>query len=161
MKPNFTENVEITTLPNGLRVVSETVPHVQSASVGIWVGVGSRDEIEPIRGISHFIEHMLFKGTKRRDARQIADEIESRGGQLNAFTTKETTCYETRVLAEDVPLAMDILKDMFRHSLFDPAHADAEPPVQDRWEADALVDLLRGLGVDALLPSRHDRRLAV
>src|SRR6187549_520904 len=119
MKPNFTENIEITTLPNGLRVVSETVPHVQSASVGIWVGVGSRDETEPIRGISHFIEHMLFKGTKRRDARQIADEIESRGGQLNAFTSKEITSYETRVLAEDVPLAMDILTDMFRHSLFD------------------------------------------
>ena len=81
-----TENIELTTLPNGVRVVSETVPYVQSASVGLWVGVGSRDEDDPQRGISHFIEHMLFKGTQRRTAREIADAIESRGGQINAFT---------------------------------------------------------------------------
>jgi predicted Zn-dependent peptidase len=129
MSKRPTENIELTTLPNGVRVVSETVPYVQSASVGLWVGVGSRDETEPLRGISHFIEHMLFKGTKRRDARQIADEIESRGGHLNAFTTKETTCFETRVLAEDVPLAMDILTDMMRHSLFDPEEMEREKRV--------------------------------
>jgi predicted Zn-dependent peptidase len=129
MSKKPTENIELTTLSNGIRVVSETVPYVQSASVGLWVGVGSRDEAEPIRGISHFIEHMLFKGTKRRDARQIADEIESRGGHLNAFTTKETTCFETRVLAEDVPLAMDILTDMMRHSLFDPEEMEREKRV--------------------------------
>src|SRR5262249_53221173 len=80
------ENIEITTLGNGVRVVSETVTHVQSVSVGLWVGVGSRDEEKDVRGITHFIEHMLFKGTPTRDARQIADEIESRGGSLNAFT---------------------------------------------------------------------------
>lgn len=124
-----TENIELTTLPNGVRVVSETVPYVQSAAVGLWAGVGSRDEAEPIRGISHFIEHMLFKGTKRRDARQIADEIESRGGLLNAFTTKETTCYETRVLADDVGLAVDILTDMFLHSLLDPEEMEREKRV--------------------------------
>ena len=124
-----TENIQITTLPNGIRVVSETVTYVQSASVGLWVGIGSRDEDDPRRGISHFIEHMLFKGTGKRTARQIADEIESRGGHLNAFTGKETTCYETRVLAEDTPLALDILTDMFRNSLFDPEEMEREKRV--------------------------------
>lgn len=123
------EQIELTTLPNGVRVVSETVPHVQSASVGLWIGVGSRDEDTPIRGISHFIEHMLFKGTKRRTARQIADEIESRGGHVNAFTDKEVTCYETRVLAEDVPLALDVLTDMLRNSLLDPEEMEREKRV--------------------------------
>ncbi len=116
-------------LPNGVRVVSEKLTYVQSASVGLWVGVGARDEDDPIRGISHFIEHMLFKGTRRRDARQIADEIESRGGHLNAFTGKETTCYETRVLADDLPLALDILTDMFRNSLLDPDEMEREKRV--------------------------------
>jgi len=123
------ENIQLTTLPNGVRVVSESVPYVQSASVGLWVGVGARDEEAPLRGISHFIEHMLFKGTRRRTARQLADEIESRGGHLNAFTDKELTCYETRVLAEDVPLAMDILTDMFRQSLLDPEEIEREKRV--------------------------------
>ena len=124
-----TENIQITTLPNGVRVVSETVTYVQSASVGLWVGVGSRDEDDPRRGISHFIEHMLFKGTGKRAAREIADEIESRGGHLNAFTGKETTCYETRVLAEDTALALDILTDMFRNSLFDKDEMEREKRV--------------------------------
>ncbi|HZT43662.1 MAG TPA: pitrilysin family protein [Chthonomonadaceae bacterium] len=123
------ENIELTTLPNGVRIVSETVPYVRSASVGLWVGTGARDEEEPIRGISHFIEHMLFKGTQRRTAHQIADEIESRGGHLNAFTGKEATCYETRVLAEDVPLAMDILTDMLLNSLLDPEEIAREKGV--------------------------------
>ncbi len=129
MSKPTTETIQITTLPNGVRVVSESVTYVQSASVGLWVGVGSRDETDPIRGISHFIEHMLFKGTQRRTARAIADEIESRGGHLNAFTGKETTCYETRVLAEDVPLALDILTDMFRNSLFDAEEMEREKRV--------------------------------
>jgi predicted Zn-dependent peptidase len=129
MSKQSSEKVEITTLRNGIRVVSENVPYVQSASVGIWVGVGARDEEEPIRGISHFIEHMLFKGTQRRTAREIADEIESRGGHLNAFTMKEITVYETRTLADDVPLAMDILTDMLRHSQFDPAEIEREKSV--------------------------------
>lgn len=124
-----TENIQITTLANGVRVVSEHITYVQSASVGLWVGVGSRDEQDKIRGISHFIEHMLFKGTGRRTAREIADEVESRGGHLNAFTGKETTCYETRVLAEDVALACDILTDMFRNSLFDREEMEREKRV--------------------------------
>ncbi len=115
----FNENIEITTLANGIRVVSETVTHVQSVSIGIWVGVGSRDEERGVRGITHFIEHMLFKGTARRDARQIADEIESRGGSLNAFTDKEYTCYYAKALAEHADLVMDVLTDMLRHSALD------------------------------------------
>ncbi len=129
MSKHTTENIQLTTLENGVRVVSESVSHVQSASVGLWVGVGARDEDTPIRGISHFIEHMLFKGTQKRTAREIADEIESRGGHLNAFTGKESTCYETRVLAEHLSLAVDILTDMFRNSLFDSEEMEREKRV--------------------------------
>jgi predicted Zn-dependent peptidase len=129
MNKQITENIQLTTLPNGVRVVSETVPHVQSVSVGLFVGIGSRDESEPIRGISHFIEHMMFKGTRKRTARQIADEIESKGGHLNAFTDKETTCYHLRVLAEHTPLALDILTDMLRGSLFDADEMEREKRV--------------------------------
>ncbi|MCC6728181.1 MAG: insulinase family protein [Chthonomonadales bacterium] len=114
------EGIEVTTLPNGLRVVSETVDHVQSASVGIWVGVGSRNEDVPVRGITHFIEHMLFKGTAARSARQIADEIESRGGSLNAFTDKEYTCYYARSLATEADTVMDVLTDMLCRSALAP-----------------------------------------
>ncbi len=129
MSKPLTENIQLTTLPNGVRVVSESVPYVQSASVGLWVGTGSRDEEEPLRGISHFIEHMLFKGTKHRTAREIADSIESRGGHLNAFTDKEITCYETRVLSDDLNLSLDILSDMFRNSLFEPEEMEREKRV--------------------------------
>ncbi len=124
-----TENITITTLSNGVRVVSETVPYVQTVALGLWVGTGSRDEAAPMRGISHFIEHMLFKGTAKRNAREIADSIESRGGHLNAFTGKETTCYEARVLSEDLPLALDVLTDMFRNSLFDAVEMEREKRV--------------------------------
>ena len=124
-----TENVQITTLSNGLRVVTESVPYVRSASVGLFIGVGSRDEDNPISGISHFIEHMLFKGTARRTAHQIADEIESRGGHLNAWTDKEKTTYQSRVLAEDTPLAVDILSDMLLHSALDPDEMTREKSV--------------------------------
>jgi len=129
MNKHITENIQLTTLPNGVRVVSEHVPHVQSVSVGMFVGIGSRDEGDPVRGISHFIEHMMFKGTRKRTARQIADEIESRGGHLNAFTDKETTCYHLRVLADDTPLALDILTDMLRGSVFDPDEMEREKRV--------------------------------
>lgn len=116
----MTEYIETTTLANGIRVVSETVPYVESVSIGIWVGVGERDEQKPVRGISHFIEHMLFKGTGTRTARQIADEIESRGGSLNAFTDKEYTCFYAKSLAEHASVVMDVLTDMLRHSALDP-----------------------------------------
>lgn len=114
------EAVETTTLANGLRVVSERVPYVQSASIGVWVDVGARHEKPGERGITHFIEHMLFKGTERRSARDIASEIESVGGSLNAFTDKEYTCYYGRALSEHAPLVLDVLADMIRNSTLDP-----------------------------------------
>jgi predicted Zn-dependent peptidase len=125
----FNEQIETTTLPNGVRVVTETVPHVQSASVGIWVGVGSRDETPEIAGITHFIEHMLFKGTDRRDAQQIALEIESRGGNLNAFTDKEFTCYYAKSLAEHADIVLDVLSDMLLHSRLDTEEMEREKNV--------------------------------
>lgn len=118
-----------TTLPNGVRIVTEEIEHVRSVAVGIWVGAGSRDEKEGYEGISHFIEHMLFKGTKNRTARQIAESLEAVGGQLNAFTTKEYTCYYARVLDEDFDLALDVLNDMFFESLFDEEEIEKEKRV--------------------------------
>lgn len=115
----FTECIEITRLPGGVRVVSEEVTHVQSVAIGLWVGVGSRYEERPVRGITHLIEHMLFKGTARRTARDLADEVESRGGRLNAFTDKEYTCYYVRALAEHAEVALDVLCDMLLNSLLD------------------------------------------
>lgn len=112
-------NYEVTTLENGVRVITETVNHVQFMSMGIWVGVGSRFETKEQWGITHFIEHMLFKGTERRTAEQISSEVDAVGGQLNAFTSKENTCYYIKSLTEDFPLAIDILSDMFLNSKFD------------------------------------------
>jgi predicted Zn-dependent peptidase len=108
-----------TTLPNGLRVLTETMPSVRSATVGIWADVGSAVESPERRGISHLVEHMLFKGTQRRSARQIAETMDAVGGNLNAFTDKETTCYYAKVIDRHVPLALDVLADMFLHSVFD------------------------------------------
>src|SRR5258708_10296855 len=123
------ENIEVTTLSNGVRVVSETVPYVQSISIGIWVGVGERDEDRSVRGITHFIEHMLFKGTGKRDSRQIADEIESRGGNLNAFTDKEYTCYYAKALAEHATIVMDVVNDRLRNCGLDPEELGREKGV--------------------------------
>lgn len=122
-------NYEITTLENGIRVITETVNHVQFMSMGFWVGVGSRYENARQWGITHFIEHMLFKGTQRRTAEQISSEVDAVGGQLNAFTSKENTCYYIKTLTEDFPLAMDILSDMFLHSKFDNAEIAKEREV--------------------------------
>ncbi len=108
-----------TTLPNGLRVLTETMPSVRSATVGIWADVGSALESPDRRGISHLVEHMLFKGTQRRTARQIAEAMDGVGGNLNAFTDKEATCYYAKVIDRHVPLALDVLGDMFLGSLFD------------------------------------------
>ena len=112
-------NYEITTLENGIRVITETVNHVQFMSMGFWVGVGSRYENEKQWGITHFIEHMLFKGTEKRTAEQISGAVDAVGGQLNAFTSKENTCYYIKTLTEDFPLAVDVLSDMFLNSKFD------------------------------------------
>lgn len=113
-------------LPNGLRVVSEQWPGVPSVSVGIWVENGSRFERREQSGISHFLEHLLFKGTERRTAAQIAEEIDAVGGVLNAFTGKEYTCYYARVLAEHFDLATDLLADLFLHSRLDEEEIERE-----------------------------------
>ncbi len=102
----------ITSLSNGIRIVSEKIPYVKSVSIGVWVGNGSRCETKEENGMSHFIEHMFFKGTDKRDAKAIAYEIDSIGGQLNAFTTREYTCYYTKTLDEHVEIALDVLSDM-------------------------------------------------
>jgi predicted Zn-dependent peptidase len=112
-------SVRITTLPNGLRVATDTMPHVESATVGIWTSCGARNETAPENGVAHLLEHMLFKGTERRSAQAIAEEIEAVGGQMNAYTARENTAYYARVLKEDVALAVDIVADLLQHSVFD------------------------------------------
>lgn len=116
-------------LDNGVRVVSHEMPDNRSVSLGIWVENGSRHESEPENGISHFIEHLLFKGTERRSAAQIAEEMDAVGGVLNAFTSKEHTCYYAKVLDENVPLAIDLLTDIFLHSSFDAEEIERERSV--------------------------------
>ena len=116
-------------LPNGLRIASEELPGVPSVSVGIWVENGSRFERREQGGLSHFLEHLLFKGTARRTAAQIAEEIDAVGGVLNAFTGKEYTCYYARVLAEHLDLATDLLADLFLHSRLDEEEIERERSV--------------------------------
>jgi len=118
--------IEIAELANGVKVLTEKIPHVHSASIGVWVDVGSRDENDHQAGVTHFIEHLMFKGTQRRSAKDIAEELDAVGGQLNAFTTKEYTCYYARVLDEHLPLAVDLLGDMLFHSRFDEVDIDRE-----------------------------------
>jgi predicted Zn-dependent peptidase len=118
--------VRRTVLPGGLRVVTETMPTVRSAAFGIWVGVGSRDESIPDAGSSHYLEHLLFKGTPGRSAMDISAELDAVGGDLNAFTAKEYTCYYARVLDSDLPLAVDVVSDMVTSSLIEGADVEAE-----------------------------------
>lgn len=118
--------VKISTLSNGMRVVSETMPLVKTVSVGIWVDAGARDETSEINGVAHMLEHMAFKGTERRSARAIAEEIEAVGGHLNAFTSREQTAYYARVMGEDTGLALDILSDILQHSVFDAEEMERE-----------------------------------
>src|ERR1700749_4327714 len=101
-----------TELPGGLRIVSEAMPGARSASIGVWVGVGSRDETPSLAGTSHFLEHLLFKGTTSRSALEIASAMDAVGGELNAFTEKEHTCYYSTVLDRDLPLAVEIVCDV-------------------------------------------------
>lgn len=116
-------------LNNGIRVVSQEMPDHRSVSLGIWVENGSRHESSSENGISHFIEHLLFKGTERRTAAQIAEEMDAIGGVLNAFTAKEHTCYYAKILDEDLPLAIDLLSDIFLHSIFDHEEIERERSV--------------------------------
>ena len=119
-------SVEVTRLPSGLTIVTDAMPHLETASLGVWVGAGSRDEMADEHGIAHLLEHMAFKGTKRRNARQIAEEIEAVGGDLNAATSVETTTYYARVLKPDVPLALDVLSDILANPAFDPEELSRE-----------------------------------
>jgi predicted Zn-dependent peptidase len=118
--------VRRTVLPGGLRVITESLPAVRSAALGIWNGVGSRDEDRAHAGATHYLEHLLFKGTPRRSALEISASIDAVGGALNAFTAKEYTCYYARVLDSDLPLAIDVLSDMVTSSLIEPREVDAE-----------------------------------
>jgi predicted Zn-dependent peptidase len=121
--------VEVTRLASGLSVVTDSMPHLESAALGVWAGAGSRDERPDEHGISHLLEHMAFKGTKRRNARQIAEAIEAVGGDLNAATSVETTGYFARVLKADVPLALDVLSDILSEPTFDPEELRREQNV--------------------------------
>jgi len=118
------DRVRRTVLPGGLRVVTEHVPGVRSATVGLWVGIGSRDESPGVAGAAHYLEHLLFKGTTHRSASRIAEEIDAVGGEFNAFTAKEHTCYYAQVLDEDLPLAMDLVTDVVFDALC--AESDVE-----------------------------------
>jgi predicted Zn-dependent peptidase len=118
-----------TILPNGIKILNETIPHVKSFSLGFWFNVGSRDEILENNGITHFIEHMLFKGTKNRSAKKIADDIESYGGYLNAFTSKEHTCYYGRGLAKQIDRTFDVLSDMIQYPTFKESEIKKEAAV--------------------------------
>jgi len=122
-------NIEVTSLPNGVRVITEVMPHVRSVSVGIWIGSGSRREGEEQNGISHFIEHMLFKGTTNRSAEEIARSVDSVGGNLDAFTAKELVCFNTKVLDEHLPIAFDVLADLVLHPLFQEEDIEKEKGV--------------------------------
>ena len=123
------ENYYLTTLPGGTKIVSEFIPHVQSFTLGFWINVGARDESIRNNGISHFIEHMLFKGTKKRSAKMIAEEIESYGGYLNAFTSKEHTCYYSKGLSENLGRTFSVLSDLIQNPLFKEIHIKKEAGV--------------------------------
>jgi predicted Zn-dependent peptidase len=120
------DGVKKTVLPSGLRIITEAIPTTRSAALGVWVAVGSRDETPAMSGASHFLEHLLFKGTEKRTALEISAEIEAVGGETNAFTTKEYTCYYARVLDADLPLAVDVLCDAVSRSILDPADVETE-----------------------------------
>nr|MBN2277938.1 insulinase family protein [candidate division Zixibacteria bacterium] len=118
-----------TILTNGLRIVSEKIPYTRSVAIGIWIDIGSRDESAELNGISHFIEHMLFKGTRNRTAQNIAFSLESLGGSLNAFTSREQTCYHAVVLDEHLDQAVDVLADILMYSTLTPANIEREKQV--------------------------------
>src|SRR6201981_1208428 len=120
---------QLSTLANGLRVATDRADTVDTVSLGIWVDVGKRHETADINGVAHFLEHMAFKGTERRSALAIAEEIEAVGGHLNAYTSRESTAYYAKVLKEDVPLALDILADILQHSTFEPEELERERTV--------------------------------
>jgi predicted Zn-dependent peptidase len=122
-------NIEISILSNGLTVVSDPMPQLESAALGVWVNCGGRNETKPVMGVSHMLEHMAFKGTERRSARDIAEEMENVGGFLNAYTSREQTAFHARVLKADVPLAMDVLADILTRPTFEQSELERERQV--------------------------------
>ena len=132
----------LTTLDNGMRVITQDMPALETASVGVWVDAGARSESPELNGISHLLEHMAFKGTKRRDARAIAEEIEAVGGHLNAYTSREHTAYFAKILREDVPLAIDLLADILCNSEFrdDELERERAVVIQEIGQADDTPD---------------------
>src|SRR5690349_22481163 len=122
-------SVEVTKLASGLTVVTDTMAHLGTAALGVWAGVGGRDETPDEHGISHLLEHMAFKGTARRSAREIVEAIEAVGGDLNAGTSTETTAYYARVMKADVPLALDVLADILTEPSFVPDELEREKNV--------------------------------
>lgn len=142
-------------LPNGVRIVTEYIPHVRSASIGVWIDTGSRDEGLDEQGFSHFIEHLVFKGSERFSARDIAELMDTCGGHLNAFTSKEHTCYFARVLDENFMLAVDLLREMLMHSLFAPEDMEKERGVileEIKMLEDTPDELVHELIGEALWP---------
>ncbi|MCB1500638.1 MAG: insulinase family protein [Bauldia sp.] len=150
-------SVRITSLPSGLKVVTHDMSHLESAAIGVWVGAGSRFEEDNEHGLSHLLEHMAFKGTKTRSAADIAEEIEAVGGEVNAATSVETTSYYARVLKADVPLALDILSDILRNSVFDAEELEREQHVilQEIGAAlDAPEDRVYDIFAEAAFPGQ-------
>jgi predicted Zn-dependent peptidase len=147
--------VDTTRLDSGLTIVTEQVPDLHSASVGFWVGTGSRDEVPALAGASHFLEHLLFKGTERLTARAIAEAIDAVGGEMNAFTTKEYTAFYVRVLGTDLELALDVLTDIMWAPAFRPEEVEAERQVileEILMRGDEPADLAQELLFEALYP---------
>src|SRR5215472_2838408 len=121
--------VEISHIFNGLTVITDPMPMLESAALGVWVNAGTRNETKRVMGISHMLEHMAFKGTEKRSAREIAEEIEAVGGYLNAYTSREQTAFHARVLKADVPLSLDILADILTAPTFEPNELERERQV--------------------------------
>jgi len=143
-------------LENGLRVVTERIPTLKSVTIGIWVNVGSRDEARGDEGVSHFLEHMFFKGTRRRTAIQISREIDSLGGEMNAFTSRETTTFYVKVLDQQLEPALALLSDLFHHSRFDAKEVEKEKEVvleEIRMVQDDPEDLVQELNTEQTLPN--------
>ena len=141
--------IRISTLSNGLRIATDTMPDSESVVVGAWVGVGTRHEPWRANGIAHLVEHMMFKGTKSRSAYALSTTIEKNGGMMNAHTTREQTAYYARVLPEDTEAATDIIADMLQHSVFKPEELDREKKV-------IIQEIGRGSGFTGRLRFRLD-----
>jgi predicted Zn-dependent peptidase len=145
-------------LGNGIRLVTERMPDVRSVALGFWVDVGSRDEVPKLGGVSHFLEHLLFKGTEQRTARQIAEAVEAVGGEMNAFTTKEYTAFYTRLLDDDLELGLDILCDIISAPAFRPDEIEAERQVileEILMHEDEPAELVHDLFTEALFPGHR------